>query len=444
MTQSIQETIEGARSALAQGDPSGSYRTLQAVFGRIPDQLEDRQLFCQAVGLLAQLSRAFGAGALAADLEYVQARPDDLDHLYESAYGLYEQGQHPPAVTLLTRANRLSPGSGAIVTELAGNLEQMMLYQEASRVLDQSGLAASEPFCAYLSGYTRIMCGQIEQARERLRWLQAQPKLEDPLPEMCAALAGILARADALGQAGIALGTHSLTAWQAAICGTILLHECEEGYEDAMRGRYCYLGDGPSLMRLGLERMALALPLIRSLPQVVAAPDRPSQILARAAAQMLQLPCVNWEPGRESSGLIVAWTLESIEDQGFLSAISTHSRGGRLFVHGCSWTQPFPFAPDFTTLLYQHITNPWSGGALRVDPETQKLAPASPDERPVEVLAEEILASPAESSRSSPELISQILSACGHLPEAQQLGCYRGHGRRLLQRRGGPVLSNHF
>jgi hypothetical protein len=128
---------------------------------------------------------------------------------------------------------------------------------------------------------------------------------------------------------------------------------------------------------------------------------------------------------------------------GLLAQVS-RALGAEEFVHTSSRTEPFPFAPDFTTLLYQHITNPWTGGALRVDPATQEVGPVPPDDRPDEVLAEEILVSCPEDSHSSPELISQVMGAFRQLPEHRQIGCYRNQGRRLLQRRGGPVLSNHF
>ncbi len=437
------ETITKARELLDQGQAQESYRELSRLFGRIPDVLELRADFCAAMEILGELTRGFGDGELALLIGSLAVQPDDAGNLFEAAYQLYEQCQYPAACTILLRANRLYPGEAELVSELVSNLHELLLYREAAEALDASGTCHSELVCAYLSGYSHLMSGQLEAARERLSLLRGD--LSEPLTVMRATLAGMVTRADAILQAEIPLGELSLTAWQAVTNGTLLLHESEYGYEDAMRGRYAFVQDSPALMRAGLERLRQVLPEVGFAPsRVVAAPGRQSEILGRAAAQLLNLPYVAWEPGLESEGLVLAWTMESVENEDFLRALHAHHPEARLFVHASRWTLPFGYSPDFSTLLYQQITDPWTGGSLRSDPDTQEIVPAPPDERDADTLAAEILAAVPEEGVSSVELISQVARAMRPLPAQHQPGFLRSEGMRLRQWAGGPVLSNRF
>jgi len=437
------ETLNSVEEQIQKGDITGSYETLKGLFSPLSSHLEGATTFARAVGLLAQLSKAFGAADLSQRLQTVALAPDDVEALYEAAYGLYEERQHEPAATLLIRANRLLPGQPNLVAELSGNLEKLMLYAQAADVLDESGTWFDDPICTYLSGFNSLMCGRVDTARTRLQALSGVQA--EPLPVMRDALAGMLARVDALQAAGIVLNALSLTAWQAAVNGTLLLHESPHGYEEAMRGRYAYLSDSSELMQTGLSRLKTLLEQTRLLPsRVVAAPDRSSQILALAAAEILGVPCVPWSPGEERVGLIIAHCLETSEDGDFLEALRSHQPGSMLFVHACSWTAPYPQAPDITTLLYQHLADPWSGGRLQEDPETGDLMEAPPDLRDVHTLAQEILNANPEHSQCGLEIALACSQALSTLPETQSTGIYRNSGLRLTQRAGGPVLSNHF
>ncbi|MBS2033915.1 hypothetical protein JST97_02955 [bacterium] len=439
----VDERLRKSREFLDQGQARQSYQELNRLFTATPEALEDRHPFTQAVGLLAELTRSFGGGELSQKLGQVALLPDSVEGLYEAAYQLYEECQYAPAACLLTRANRLAPGQPELVSELVANLHGLMLYARAAEVLDQSGTCQNEAVCAYLSGYSRMMSGDIQGARERLELLAGE--LPPQVSAMRDALAGMVARAEALEGADIPLGERSLTAWQSVISGTLLLHESPDGYEDAMRGRYCFVQDSPGLMKTGLERLQAILPLVGFAPdRVLSAPGRQSQVLARATARLLGLPFMDWQAGLEHTGLVVAWSLESVQDESFWRALHQHHPGARLFVHASCWTEPFGYSPDFTTLLYQHITDPWTGGALRMDPETGQLGPAPPDERDSESLAAEVLRAEPEQSASSPQLLKAVAVALQSLDTEHHPGFLRNHGLRLRQRAGNPVLSNHF
>jgi hypothetical protein len=175
--------------------------------------------------------------------------------------------------------------------------------------------------------------------------------------------------------------------------------------------------------------------------QVVAAPSPESQPLARAVALRTGLPLVPWDG--DASGIVVAWSMDGLDDVSFLKALREHGPEQVLFVHTSSWVDPFPYAPDVTTLLHQHATHPYTGGALRV--VDGQVVPAEPDGRSVEELAQEILsAEGGEDSMSSIEHVLAVARAVLGPPEPHRAGLGRTHGPRHHQRAGSPVPSNRF
>lgn len=436
--------IAAARDQLARGAGADAYRALRGVFAAGPHPLSDTAIARSAISLLADLSRSFGATELADRLAACAAQPDDPNLLYQAGYDLYEQAQFEAAGALLFRANVLAPGQMAIVGELAGALEKQLRYGEAALVVDVSGLAESDPVATYLSGFSWLMAGDLDRPRERATQLVG---IEDgPIPFMRGALEGMLTRADALTRAGIALDDRALTAWQAVISGSLLLHESPHGHDTPMRGRYAFVQDSAGLEREALERVVAVLTTSNARPtRVVAAPDRMSRILARAASQLLDAPYVEWAPNDLAPGLIVAWTMEAVEDPRFLQALHDHQPGQRLFVHAASWTEPFAYAADLTAVLHQQITAPWTGGALQVDPETRAMSHAPPDTRSDAEIGAHILTTPiSDASVRELDVVISIARALAPLEEAKAAGLFRSRGKRLHQRAGGPVPSNRF
>ncbi|AKF09200.1 hypothetical protein [Sandaracinus amylolyticus] len=433
--------LDEAEKKLASNDAEGAYLALRPVLGYPASGLEERALFARAAAVLAELSRRFGAAPLAETITKIAREPDDARALYDAGYGLYEQGQFDFAAAMLARANRIAPGQSAIVSELATALERLTRSGEAALFLDASGTPERDPFCAYLSGFHWIMSGDLDVPRKRVAQLASHG--DERVAFMRGALEGMLARADALRAAGITLDDRALTAWHAVLSGSLLLHESPHGHDHPMRGRYAFVQDTPALMREGIERLAGVL---GRTSRVIAAPDRPSRILARAAATRMGVPCIDWTPGVErGEGLVVAWSLEAIEDTTFLRALHTHAPGQRLFAHASCWTEPLAYAPDVTTILHQSITHPWTGGAMVVDPATQQITRAAPDPRSDDALAAEILATTQEDeSVTSRDHVLAIARALASLPEAHRLGLHRASGQRFHQRLGGPVPSARF
>lgn len=436
--------IQSARELHHSGGSQDAYRSLSVLFGRGPLPVEDVDLFIEALSLLADLSRAFGASQLEVKLEVCRAQPDDPKALYDAAYDLYEQGQFAVGSALLYRANWLAPGTRPIVTELAGCLEQQLRYGEAALMVDASGLAKTDPFCAYLSGFSWLMSGDLDVPRERLGVLVGVN--DESIAFMRDALEGMLARADAVQGAGLALDDHALSAWQAVIDGTVLLHHSPHGHPDPMRGRYAFVADSAGLEREGLERLRAVLRARDSAPaRIVNAPDRASRILATAASALMGVPRVDWTPAEAGSALVIAWSLETVENVDFLKAMHDHRPGQHLFAHASSWVDPFSYAPDVTTFLHQTVTSPWTGGAMKFDPDTKQVTRAAPDVRSDEVIAHEILAAQInDTSISTIEHVLAIARALDDTAPRHRSGLGRTSGKRLRQRAGGPVPSNRF
>jgi hypothetical protein len=98
-----------------------------------------------------------------------------------------------------------------------------------------------------------------------------------------------------------------------------------------------------------------------------------------------------------------------------------------------------------TTFLHQTVTCPWTGGAMRVDPETRQVVRAPPDPRGDDAIAAEIVAANIIDPSVSPlDDVLAIVRALQGLPPDRGPGLARTGGKRLHQRAGGPVPSNRF
>ena len=439
----VVEKLNAARAQLGAGDPRTAFQTIRGALQHPAPALEDLRLFVDAIATFRDIARAIAGEELGSVVESVVKSPDDPGALYDAAYALYEQQLFGIAATLLVRANRLAPGQAKIVTELATTLEETMSYGEASLVLAASGLVGTHPFVTYLAGFHGIMSGDIEEARKAVTTMAGST---GDLAIMRDALEGMAVRAETLRAAKIDLGEHGLSAWHAAISGSILLHESPHGFDTPMRGRYAYVADSAGLMRLGIARVAALLRAEDLFPsRVVAAPDRASQILALATSRVLDVPCVPWSVS-EGEGLFVAWDMDKTSDEGFLIALRAQGPRRILWSHASAWVDPFPYSPDLTTLLHQQITHPFLGGALVRDPATGKVEPAPPDPRPIQALAEEIVTSAEDPSQSQTpgELPLAIAKALRDLPPIHALGLHRTSADRMRNRKGSPVKSAYF
>jgi len=133
-----------------------------------------------------------------------------------------------------------------------------------------------------------------------------------------------------------------------------------------------------------------------------------------------------------------------VGDQAFLKAYREHRPGDILFSHVSQWVDPFPYAPDITTVLIQSVTHPYTGGALVAGPDGAT-SRAAPDSRSDAELAVEISSCREQAeSQTDVDLPLAIVRALASVPAEQGLGLFRTAGARTRQRAGSPVQSARF
>lgn len=140
-----------------------------------------------------------------------------------------------------------------------------------------------------------------------------------------------------------------------------------------MTGRFAFLGDTHDTCRRGLARLALALDATGRRPAMVSLlPGRSDRILGLAAATVLALPAVPYEPTRTDT-LVVAHQLGE-EDL----ALQDRTDGQIVYEHATRWTSPPPVSADFSALQAQFVTEPWKEDTRPEEEIARDIAAADP------------------------------------------------------------------
>ena len=140
--------------------------------------------------------------------------------------------------------------------------------------------------------------------------------------------------------------------------------------------------------------------------------------------------------------VVVVHDLDRVGDEDGLRALHPHRPGQLLFAHASAWVDPFPYAPDVTTLLYQHLVAPWEGGAPVVGPDGTPTR-SEPDDAPEEELARRILeAEPPDQDGAGVRPVDDLMAIAHALGDAA--AWRQRDGRRVHFRKGGPVPSAFF
>ncbi|MGC4116215.1 MAG: hypothetical protein QM765_16885 [Myxococcales bacterium] len=433
---------EAAR-LLAAGDARKAYAAFRPAV-EYPCALQAAADWTTALSTLADLAKVLGGSPIAEKCAAAASAPEDVDKLYAAAFELYEQSQYGIAAALLARANALAPGQPKLVNELVCNLEALLLSAEACKVLRESGVTGRDPLSGYLLGFNSIMSGDLATPRSLLPELR---KVQNPqLAFMVDSLDGMLLRADAL--AGVCkLDERDLRGWHFVLNGALLLHLSPHGLDQPMRGRYAYVSDSYGLIHEGIGRLGAALKAAGiTLAAVTSPPGRSHEIVAAAAAKMLGVPAVGWEArASKTPCLVAAYDLDALGDVELMKTLRDHTPGQLLWAHASCWTNPFPFAADLTTFLYQTNAAPWAEGRLQVDPTTKQVRPSAADPAPVEELARRIAeAHPPTDSLPDVGALETLARACAKVQGPHAPGFLRNDGQRLRQRAGSPVPSAFF
>ena len=290
--------------------------------------------------------------------------------------------------------------------------------------------------CRYLLAFNGIMSGHLEEGRKML------PTLADPPDENFAfmrdRITNFLSRADALD--GLSdLGAHDLRGWHYVLTGGILLHLSPYGFDEPMRGRYCYIQDSYGLVREGVERVRAALHTWGAKPETILYfPDKHSEILARACAALEGVEAREWvagQPDPQGATLCVAYDLARTSGE-FIRAYIERHPNQFLWVHALNWVEDFPITPDFNTFMYQFNLAPWEGGGVAVDPETQEQTVTEDDPAPATELAKKVLE--VEMDENPVDDMEEFLSL------VHTVGRPAPGSRREKYFQGSPVKSNRM
>lgn len=428
---------DAALGRLADGDADGAFHEFRwSLWYRSGEHIEPERL-AEALGVLARIVVAMGHRELAELCARVSTDVQDPDALYELGYQLIEIGLPAIAVTVLRRCLDVVPGSEQVITELVAALERMLLYPDARVILAAHPRLVEDSFlCRYLYAYDSAMSGDLTTTRALAPGLTPT---DDTQRFMAARITQILERAERAALV-TSLDDRDLRGWHYVLTGGLLLHRSAHGFDDAMRGRYAWLQDNHAQVRTGLDRLRVTLARWEVTPLCVyAPPGRDHEIVAEAAARMLGVERVPWPAvGIPAPGLVVAYDLAQVPWRD-LERLVERRAGQVLFAHASLWTEDGPVAPDVTTLLYQSLVPPW-GARLMVDgaPGAGPARPAPPDDRPVEAIADEVLAA---SGLGGDDLAHDDLVGLDALITAAGPP---GPGRRERLWAGSPVSSNRF
>jgi hypothetical protein len=428
-----------AMELLAAGDPQQAFVRFRHVVW-YPAHPPAEQL-AASLAVLAAIFDGMGHGELAGEATRAGEDVHDPDALYDLGYALVEAGLPAIAAVVLARCLEVVPGSEQVLTELVSALERNLAYRDAQRLLEAHPQLVETSFlCRYLLAYNAAMAGDLGTTRAHA------PRLE-PDDEgqrfMAGRIESILGRADQV--VGLArLDGNDLRGWHYVLTGGVLTHLSPYGFEDAMRGRYAWLQDSMARVRTGLDRL---LAILRAWdiapPCVYAPPGRDHEIVAHAAAMLLDVPVAPWPAiGVPAPGLVAMYDLTALEWRD-VEKVLERRPGQILYAHASPWTEDGPVAADVTTLLQQSVTAPW-GDRLVIDAEHGSAGRAGPDERSVrDIAADVIAAAPLEPSEIVVDDVDGAEDAYSLMALVRRMGP-PPHVRRERLWAGSPVPSNRF
>jgi hypothetical protein len=439
------EELEKAQDLLASGDIPGLLRHLR-VHG-------EALALGDVAGLIAQAAREaeFDDLAEAASAVAEGGGGEDPRALYDFGYACIERGADHLAIRPLTRALELVPDAAPVLSELVAALEHEGRHAQALAVLEEH-----EPAMGWGNRfqyvYNALMAGSLDKARTGFARL---PEPEDaswrPAREKVWLM---LARADVAG--GVTpLDHQDLRGWHYVLTGGVLTSLSPYGFDAGMTGRWAYTSDSAEGCAEALRRLRLILDASGAGPQAVTLlPDRSSLILGIAAAELLGLPTQTFGPDKPAAhSLVVAYDLTETDPQA-VAALRGRAPGQILFERSTRWTDPPRVTADVSGLLAQSVVPPWGARLRRLEDGTVGQDPE--DERPVEVVAAEIVRAeperdegdgetPADPDEGLRRFVAAVAQAAGTGARAGGgEGGWLGGGVREYVRDAGPVPSNRF
>jgi hypothetical protein len=426
----VKDDIAAAADQLDAGDASEAYDTIAAVL-EYPAEITPEDLPA-ALDVLARAADELFGDDWGTVVGRAAEASDDAVALGTAGAYIVEQGFAALAVTLLDHAVRLDSGDAALLSELVTAHEQLGDHRGAVRVIEGADDRARDGFLPlYLLAFNAVMSFDPERARALAPQLH-ESAADDAQRFMAARIDGMLSRLDALAVAGFAdPPRHDLQVWHLVRTGGLLLNARPAG-SASDDGRGTRVEDTAEACRNAIERVVSVLARLRvTPPAILSVPDDSSRVLAKAAAQVLDLPSYLWPSRPEAAGLVVLYDIERLEAP-VGDALVIHEQDQVLWSHAVRWTIDHGVTPDIATFMHQEVVRPWEdelhGQALAADAVAAW----------VELIADVRPSAPPEQDERLVRL-AEATRACGE----HAAGVFRSSGRREKQF-AVPVVVDAF
>lgn len=368
--------------------------------------------------------------------QQVATDPENADTLYQLGTQLIEYGMPAYGATVLARAYRLNPDDPRILPEWVAALEITRHHGEAVRLLQAASPTKAGVFLYnYLLGFNALMTGDLETPRRLLPQLHQGAK-DATERYMAWRLTGMIARVDAIAPVS-ALDDKDQRGWHFVLTAGILLAPVPAS---ATVGWY---DDSPASLLGGVHRLKAVLEVFNLHPaSVIELPARNHAILAHTTAALLNVPLRPWSPdGNDySNAVIPVYDLEGVF--GSLHAdLQAHHPRSVLWAHHANWTREQPFAADMTTLLHKSALSFWESRMV-ANPDTFELDVREADDRSVEAIAAEIIATPLPpDTLADLEALRAFATAAATLTGEHGPAALQPAEKRLRQWAGSPALK---
>jgi hypothetical protein len=429
--------LRAAWDSLESGDVPGALRQLRAAG-------EDQPL-AQVAQVVRRAADSAGFDDLAEAAATLAADPDSPRALHGFGYACVERGVSYLAVPALREALRRSEGAPAVLRELVSAYEDEGRHRDAVDALTHQAERHAGRFAdwpdRYLLVFNAVMAGDLDLAR-RVHALLGAPENEVWLPARDRQDRVLARAADA--ERAAPLDPSDLRGWQYVTSGTVLGTLSPYGFASGMNGRYAWLQDDVDQCLRGLLRLRALLEATGARPRSVSLlPDRDSQILGLAAAEVLGLPAEPFESGRPDT-VVVAYDLDGLaaHDGGpeLVGDLFERAPGQVLHAHASCWTDPPAITADSVGLLHQSIVAPWAERLRQGADGGVEKGPA--DARPAAEIAAGIVAADPAPDRGDGEGPADTDAEFTAFATAVRGTWLRGDRARV--RSAGPVPSSRF
>ncbi len=428
--------LTSAREALDEGQPQEALRRLVYGFGA---DVGYKPLYTVAVTCLRQIEGEEEAQLFEAALADFRS----VDPFHALGRHFIDVERYELAIPFLERAHTLAPNHLDVALNLAQTYTSRFRPQDARDVLQRAGLQ-HDFWATYEFYWASLLCNQPAGVAEFVRDARGQvadPELNDQLRR------NLTFALDKLAEVGARLRAFPdprslIQDWHFIQYGAVVLdyfddRTAEDGL-DMAGGRWVALWASPAHIAMILHKLKRLLTALDRLPaRVLGMPDRDSDIVARAAALLLEVPFDTVAVDRlaQPHTLLVAVDNRMFGDMALLPVLEEQM----LFALSTNWLHRGGVAPDVTGVLSQSFTLPWSGANIRVDPDTREIIHPDPDTRPTEAIARDLVGTEPEDDAHFDDTLAFYQERAQYLK-----GGERGGKTRLPFHPDSPVPGAYF